>query len=999
MSISKRSNSITVSKTVIGGKSAYEIAVENGFVGTEEEWLESLKASGRETITYRYGVASSDNVWNEDTIIADIGTNVNETWRYGLFVWKQAFINNLSTGTVQPYGNPAYDEEQQSALMSILRFDVLPDRTTYAINRRKVGDEWYTEINLSRVIDIGYRCDRIEYECEYTVVNDIIRVPNSSAPAYFLLTAYGSRYGQRIERTRNTITFVGVDETVYNTYFGALDTRPSEVALNGDSYYDKTNGAVMLYENGWIEASESTDPTKKVDAYSKAQRDVLSEELSYVDKSAKTVAYYGYFDHVIANTVNAEYVNAMTLWHDYEEDEEGYPTKGYKIDGNEGEIKSYGSKFTDAKIRDATIDGDSTFFGDLAIKDSTGLTDLIATHKSDDTYEEVKVEKDSVQYFSLGDIANDTSLNLIKSTTNPNVIVPLSPRKFEGTERLGNEVSWEYDGVLLSNKTTYGLTITDGASFALPYRANVVSIANMNVPSGVYEAGTILRSSKTSWNYKDLTTSNGYTYGTPVYISKTIKGTYGSGNYWEYNKVGTFDNEDVYGVIATDNVGVTHTTKYTDVHWAGTVTNQVGTGSNIIITESGTLKLDISSPATCKLDVFKVNGTTIVSSYTIKQGSAGSWYRNVAKGDRIYIEITYDQGSGLDFTIEVYDSLRNKFGITSEGLWLKKGKDSDWTKISSGNITNNLTVGSFSTRNLMDARCEYSIAFDTGTVVLMNGNQVVKTITKSSTEWYTSELDIGAVNSSQAQVRKGYKATEFSSAKGSASQFDSDVGVIASWTKISPVLENMVGNVAFATWTPPYYVSFTDTNGVIKSISKDDLFSGDPEEVIIKFKGISQGKGITVQNINPETTGSYDIGSNKYPFNNVHSNNFYGDLKGNADTAGYAGSAGSVSWDNVSGKPNPFPIREWWTYGDNSKNANNLVNGIVFAYNANHGTPATGTLVSFANGNGNYQLQIQGYYNYHNQLWFRNMNGDNGQWNAWKRVITEDEIGNYIKFQ
>ncbi len=26
------------------GKSAYELAVENGFVGTEEQWLESLKA-------------------------------------------------------------------------------------------------------------------------------------------------------------------------------------------------------------------------------------------------------------------------------------------------------------------------------------------------------------------------------------------------------------------------------------------------------------------------------------------------------------------------------------------------------------------------------------------------------------------------------------------------------------------------------------------------------------------------------------------------------------------------------------------------------------------------------------------------------------------------------------------------------------------------------------------------------------------------------------------
>lgn len=33
------------------GKSAYEIAVENGFVGTEEEWLESLECDGDIEIT------------------------------------------------------------------------------------------------------------------------------------------------------------------------------------------------------------------------------------------------------------------------------------------------------------------------------------------------------------------------------------------------------------------------------------------------------------------------------------------------------------------------------------------------------------------------------------------------------------------------------------------------------------------------------------------------------------------------------------------------------------------------------------------------------------------------------------------------------------------------------------------------------------------------------------------------------------------------------------
>ena len=36
----------TIGMTLYHGLSAYEIALEHGFVGTEEEWLESLKAPG-----------------------------------------------------------------------------------------------------------------------------------------------------------------------------------------------------------------------------------------------------------------------------------------------------------------------------------------------------------------------------------------------------------------------------------------------------------------------------------------------------------------------------------------------------------------------------------------------------------------------------------------------------------------------------------------------------------------------------------------------------------------------------------------------------------------------------------------------------------------------------------------------------------------------------------------------------------------------------------------
>ena len=40
-----KSQQVTVNYGV-GGKDAYELAVANGFIGTEAEWLESLKADG-----------------------------------------------------------------------------------------------------------------------------------------------------------------------------------------------------------------------------------------------------------------------------------------------------------------------------------------------------------------------------------------------------------------------------------------------------------------------------------------------------------------------------------------------------------------------------------------------------------------------------------------------------------------------------------------------------------------------------------------------------------------------------------------------------------------------------------------------------------------------------------------------------------------------------------------------------------------------------------------
>lgn len=64
------------------GKSAYEVAVDNGFVGTEEEWLESLKGKDGSGATFESDLIVSNPIGkyaNGDTILQ--GTNVETVLR------------------------------------------------------------------------------------------------------------------------------------------------------------------------------------------------------------------------------------------------------------------------------------------------------------------------------------------------------------------------------------------------------------------------------------------------------------------------------------------------------------------------------------------------------------------------------------------------------------------------------------------------------------------------------------------------------------------------------------------------------------------------------------------------------------------------------------------------------------------------------------------------------------------------------------------------------
>ena len=874
----------TGGKRGVRGKSAYQIAVENGFQGTEQEWLDSLKATATpKVVAWSYGVATSETEWNQDTIVADIGSVVAESWAYGLYIWRQAFITDIETGITTASGAPVYDAETQSAYMRTLRFEVAPNTTTYTVNKRSVGSQNDTVIDLSNVVDIGYRCDSIDYDSEMPMLEgeSKINVPANTNILSFKVTVYGVKGGERIQATKTVLEFVGVDVTVYNLYFGALDGEPGGVSINGDVYYNKTTGSVMLYENGWIEASDSQDQGAKADAYSKAQKDVLSAELADVTKSEKTVAYYGYFDHMIANTVNAEYVNSRLVSNNYTE-VDGVPKSGYKLNGETGVVSA-----VKANLYDSDIHGSSNFFGNLSIKDDTGAKDLLVTQKSQQTHEEVKVEADSVPYFSLGDMANATSLGLIKQSYSYNSAIPLSSRTFGGTERVGSSaVSWTFNKMMLAKKETISGALINTQTVTLPIRSSVVNGGNLNVSTGTYEAGTVLATTKKDWGLSDLSEANGFN----DFISVGNK-TYSNGTRIDENS--TYDGIEFSGLYYVNDVE------------AWKVINakiNTTTGKN---SENAIIKSTFTTKDKCRLrfeahgvqpgeGIFGglsfglyVNGTRVLEYDLKKDGGDYYFTMNLNASDEVYYS------GSVHFVGSVFLGTEIKFkddGFPLTGLYAKYISDKAWHKVEVG-YPHRLRDARYAgygnpviywdTNDLISAPYSVTPAFNTDTIVLMNGNSVVKAFDSSSAEWYTSTLDLDIVKSTQAQVRKGYKATAFSALAGSASQFDS--GAKASWTKVSPVTDSMGGTLASASWSPSYSVTVTNTNGVTKSIGANELFS----EIDVQFKGISQGKGVTVQNINPETTGSYDIGSSKYPFNVVHANSF----EGKATSAGTADSA------------------------------------------------------------------------------------------------------------
>lgn len=188
----------------------------------------------------------------------------------------------------------------------------------------------------------------------------------------------------------------------------------------------------------------------------------------------------------------------------------------------------------------------------------------------------------------------------------------------------------------------------------------------------------------------------------------------------------------------------------------------------------------------------------------------------------------------------------------------------------------------------------------------------------------------------------------------------------------------------------------TVSNGVYTnssaSISGDNYFTFGPNSSWGKSIRIG-GNGRTLTTGSSVVTTNGNLHLDSADGNNLYLNYYAGGLiyllggshyiyNGGANYTGNAASASSVAWGNVSSKPGSIFYYAGWATDANTVASNSS----SFCYSVN--AAATGPLAYFeASG---YGLQLSCGYGDGSNFYWRVRNGDNGTWQSWRRVLTED---------
>ena len=313
-------NSDNKGSTGAEGKSAYQVAVDNGYTGTQGQWLESLK--GADGQTGQTGPAGPDGesctpyyqyaLINENTFptASDFYDAVLTNWYLGKLYWLRVKYV-WSDGRADTYSSPWADDNTNNALIQSVRFDLECDATGYEIDKRSAGS---TTLVFS-VIQKGY--DALSYSWTISGSNDTytgpsvsVILPKATSPESVTATCTISyrRAGTTVTLARS-ITITANDVTSYNKNFGLVSQNPAN-GIEGDCCVKPSGSDYLPYVfdgSAWVEITDFSDYPVQA---SLVRDTILSEGINVPRTS---VAIYGYFRNLSAQNANLDTISTSEI--------------------------------------------------------------------------------------------------------------------------------------------------------------------------------------------------------------------------------------------------------------------------------------------------------------------------------------------------------------------------------------------------------------------------------------------------------------------------------------------------------------------------------------------------------------------------------------------------------------------------------------------------------------------------------------------------------------
>ena len=307
----------------------YEYAKKNGFTGSREQW------EGRNDIYYLW--SSSEK---------ELRPKNRAYWKLGgkWMLFKNLPVGDFAMQDWMKNWNEVMEErsEEYNYLWAKVGIDGEPfllqgqpakifalslSSNTYVRDERRVDE--YQQIKIELQVWGYFGTPRIEVsDGSFDEKTGILTIPYNNS--YNTITVTAS-----MSKAPTQVAYISViNETEYGRYWGTSDSEPSDIAVEGDSWFNLSDKLIYRYTNGsWVLLSKSGVSDAEISQIcSRAQKDALS----IIEAGSLTASDYAYFNTIIAGTITADYISSK----DIRSQNFSRRSKGYRLTSSTGKLEA-----------------------------------------------------------------------------------------------------------------------------------------------------------------------------------------------------------------------------------------------------------------------------------------------------------------------------------------------------------------------------------------------------------------------------------------------------------------------------------------------------------------------------------------------------------------------------------------------------------------------------------------------------------------------------------